>query len=186
MPGFQIAPQYQGSSAQGRVFMARAIVTTPVIFSTAAGTGGPLLWNSVTGSVNYPSVTASILKVGFAVTTASAVAGALGFTGGTQGAAAPGSTTAIDTSTNLSIGATQPSWMNVYRIGTPAAAGAWFLPFASITTAAVTAVGDDVNWFDIGGAITVPPGGWLSVAASATLTSAVLQIALMWEELGAS
>lgn len=183
----EVVPNYRGASLRGRVFMGRAIVTAPVIFSTAAGTGGPLLWNPnvSTSTAQYPSVTASILKVGFAVTTASGVAGALGFTGGIQGATAPASTTAIDTSANLNVGLSQyPSFMNVYRVGTVAAAGAWFMPFAMISTAAVTAVGDNVNWFDIGGAITVPPGGWLSVAASATLTSAVLQVALIWEELG--
>lgn len=167
--------------------MARAIVTAPVIFSTAAGTGGPLLWNPLvsTSTAIYPNVTASIRKVGFVVTTASGVAGALGLTGGMQGATAPSSTTAIDTSSNLNMGqiTARPSWMNTYRVGTVATAGAWFLPIAQISTGAVS-VPQVMTWVDVAGLVTVPPGGWVSVCASATLTSAVMQIALVWEELG--
>ena len=164
--------------------MARAIVTAPVIFSTAAGTGGPLLWNPSGPSTAPNKTIARIIKVGFAVTTASAVAGAIGFTGGGgQGNTAPTSTTAIDTSANLSIGNPNPSQVNVYRVGTPAAAGAWFMPWGMLSTAAVTAVGDDTVWFDVNRMISVLPGSWLSVAASATLTSAVAQVTLIWEEL---
>lgn len=167
----------ESAAAEGRLYTARAIVTAPVIYSTAAGTGGPLLWNGTTKTA------ARLRKVGFAVTTASAVIGALGFTGGLQGATAPSSTTAIDTSANLCLGSMNPSQMNVYRLGTVANAGTFFLPFASITTAALTAVGDNMSWIDVDGAITVLPGYWCSVAASATLTTAVIQIALVWEEL---
>src|SRR5580765_3622643 len=94
---------YGDASYNRRLFAAYAIVTAPVIFSTAAGTGGPLLWN---GSVN---VNARILRVGFAVSTASAAAGALGFTGATGQTAAPSSTTAIDSVTNLYVGGKNPS-----------------------------------------------------------------------------
>lgn len=175
---------YAAQSSDGRLWMATAIVTAPVIFSTAAGTGGPLLWNP-SGTAAAPNKTvARIVKVGFAVTTASAVAGAIGFTGGGgQGNTAPTSTTAIDSVANLSIGNPLPRQCNVYRVGTPAAAGAWFMPWGMLSTAAVTAVGDDAIWFDVNRLITVPPGSWLSVAASATLTSAVAQITLIWEEL---
>lgn len=171
------------ASAAGRLYMARAIVTAPVVFSTAAATGGPLLWNPGATATAPNKTAARLWKVGYAVTTASAAAGALGITGGLQGATAPSSTTAIDTTANLCLGSTNPSQMNVYRIGTVAAAGTFFLPIAQITTAAVTAVGDNMTWIDLDGSITVLPGYFAAVSASATLTSAVMQIAIVWEEI---
>ncbi|HMJ82719.1 MAG TPA: hypothetical protein VK504_06110 [Vicinamibacterales bacterium] len=163
--------------AEGRLYNARAIVTAPVIFSTAAGTGGPLLWN---GS---PKTVARILKFGYAVTVASTVAGALGFTGGIQGGTAPSSTTAIDSFNNLSIGSTNPSQMNWYRVGTPAAAGAWFLPIVEVTTVALTAFGDVTTWVDLDGTLLVPPKAWLSIAGSATLSTLVGQFSIVYEEM---
>ena len=166
---------YGDASLNRQVFAATAIVTAPVIFSTAAGTGGPLLWN---GSVN---VIARILKVGFAVTTASTVAGALGFTGATGQTAAPGTTTAIDSVTNCYIGGVKPS-CTTYKIGTPTNAGTFFLPFAQITTGALTVTESTMNWIDVNRILTVPPGAWLSLAGSATLSTAVIQCGLVWEE----
>lgn len=167
---------YGDASLNKRVYMATAIVTAPVIFSTAAGTGGPLLWN---GSVN---VYARILKVGFAVTVASTVAGGLGFTGATGQTAAPGSTTAIDSTANLYLGGIKSS-CTPYRVGTPTNAGTFFLPFAQITTGALTVTESSMNWIDVNRLITVPPGAWLSLAGSATLTTAVIQCGLVWEEI---
>lgn len=167
---------YGEASLNERVFMARAIVTAPVIFSTAAGTGGPLLWNGTSDKI------ARILKVGFAVTTASTVAGALGLTGATGQTAAPASTTAADTTANLSLGAPASS-CTPYRVGTPTNAGTWFLPFGQITTGALTVSRDSINWIDINRLITVPPGCWVSLAGSATLSTAVIQCALVWEEI---
>ncbi len=168
---------YYGEAALARrVFACHAIsVTAPVIWSTAAGTGGPLMWNST------PDKMARILKVGFAITTASTVTGALGFTGATGQTAAPSSTTAIDSVGCTYIGGVKPA-MTTYRIGTPTNAGTFFLPFAQVTTAALTTSRDSMNWIDINRIITVPPGAWLSVAGSATLSTAVLTCGLVWEE----
>lgn len=168
---------YGDTSLYGkRLFAAQAIVTAPVIFSTAAATGGPLLWN---GS---KTVIARIIAVGFAVTTASTAAGALGLTGNTGQTSAPGSTTAIDSTDNLYIGG-QKSSCTVYRVGTPSAAGSFFLPLANVSTAALTAQAPGFNWIDLKRTVTVPPTSWVSVSASVTLTTAVLQIGLVWEEI---
>ena len=120
-----------------------------------------------------------ILKVGFAVTTASTVAGALGFTGTTG--TIPTSLTAIDTTTNLYVGGPL-SKITPYRVGTTSAAGTFFIPFGQITTGALTVSRDSMNWIDFNRLITIPPGAWLSVAGSATLTTAVIQVAVIWEE----
>jgi len=167
---------YGDASLNKQVFVASAIVTAPIIYSTAAGTGGPLLWN---GSSN---VMGRILKVGWAVTTAAAAAGGIGFTGGAGQTTAPSSTTAIDTVANLYMGGPKPS-ITPYRIGTVTTAGTFILPFADIGTSALTThLG--LTWTDVGRLISIPPnGGWCSVASTTTLTTAVMTIAIVWEEI---
>lgn len=169
---------YYGDAGLGkRIFIATAIVTAPVIFSTAAATGGPLLVNRSTGTVGR------LIAVSFATTTASTVAGAIGLTGGTGQTAAPGSTTAIDSVQCTYLGGVAPQ-ITPYRIGTVSTPGAWFYPLGEVATTALTALNNQPNWIDLKRAFVIPPlGGWLSMAASATLSTAVLQIGLMWEEI---
>jgi hypothetical protein len=167
--------RYYKQAFRRNLFLARAVVTAPVIFSTAAGTGGPLLWNGSS------SVNAVILAVGYGVTVVTTVAAALGLTGGTGQTVAPGSTTAIDSVTNGYIGGALPN-CSVYRVGTPTAAGSFFIPLADLQTGALTTTPGSHHWVDIGGAIVVPPNSWVSVAASATASTTVAQITLVWEE----
>ena len=163
---------------RGACFCAQATVTAPVIWSTAAGTGGPLLYNgSPTG---HGGVTAFILAMSYGLTVASTVAGAIGLTGGVT--TAPSSTTVIDSVANLHIGGQAPL-CTAYRIGTPSAAGTFFLPTGHVHTGAITVDTDDDNWIHLGGVIEVPPGSFVSPSASATLTTAVIQIGLVWMEL---
>lgn len=163
------------ASRSGNLFMAHAIVTAPVIYSTAAGTGGPLLWNGTSNKM------LSILKVGVGLTVVSTVAAALGLTGNSGQTTAPTSTTAIDSSRCLMVGGGSPG-ASVYRVGTPSAAGNFFLPFAQLHTGALTVDNLGMAWVDIDGAVTVPPSAWCAVAASATATTTVAQICLIWEE----
>lgn len=169
---------YYGDAALGkRLFAATAIVTAPVIFSTAAGTGGPLLWNGSTDTVGR------LIGVSYAVTTASAVAGALGWTGGTGQTAAPSSTTAIDSVQNHYIGGPKPK-ITAYRVGTVSSAGGAFAVLGEVPTTAITALAQGPMWIPLRRSIVIPPsGGWWSIAASATLTSAVLQVTVVWEEI---
>jgi hypothetical protein len=165
---------------EGKVFAARAIVTAPVIFSTAAGTGGPLLWNN-SGSSDE-QVDAVILGVTCAITTVTTVAAALGLTGGSGQASAPGSTTAIDSVANLNIGGASPR-CNTYRVGTPSSAGGFFLPLLGLSTGALTVDNELLGFIDIGGLIVVPNGSWVSISASATASTTVAQIGLIWAEI---
>src|SRR5689334_17911176 len=91
--------RYYEASSRGRLYHAHAIVTAPVIYTTAAGTGGPLLWNPPTSTKLVVPV-----AVGFGVTTVTTVAAALGLTGNTGQTSAPASTTAIDSQTNCFLG----------------------------------------------------------------------------------
>lgn len=166
---------YFSAARDGRIFCARAIVTAPVIYSTAAGTGGPLLWNNTAGT------NAVILGVTCALTVVTTVAAALGLTGASGQTTAPGSTTAIDTSANLRIGGPAPA-MNVYRVGTPTNAGTFFLPLMGLSTGPLTVYAEQLAFIDLQGLVVVPPGSWVSVAASATATTTVAQMGLIWLE----
>lgn len=178
--GQQIISQLHGSyyeqSVRGNLYMAQAIVTAPVIYTTAAGTGGPLLWN------NSTTVKASIIAVGWGVSTVSTVGAAIGLTGGTGQTAAIGSTTAIDSVKNCYLGGSLPA-CTTYRVGTPASAGSFFLPFGALHTGALTVDTTGFQWFDVSGLITVPQYGWVSLAASATASTTVMSVSMIWEEI---
>jgi len=169
----ELGGRYQEQAYRKRLFWAHAIVTAPVIYTTAAGTGGPLLYNG-TNNVN-----AVLLGVGVGVTTVTTVAAALGITGGPT--SAPSSTTAIDSRTNAFIGGAA-SGCTPYRVGTVSAAGTFFIPFANLHTGALTVDNASVLWVDLGGSIIVPPGYFASVAASATATTTVASISMLYAE----
>lgn len=172
------------NAGRGNIFCAYAIVTAPVIYSTAAGTGGPLLWNGSSATVGAGKVNAFLLAVSFGLSTASTVAGAIGITGNISQPNAPTSTTAIDAVGNYGVIGGQASQCTAYRIGTVAVAGGVFYPMGMVHTGPVTVDTTDENWQDLGG-ILVAPGSWASVAGSATLTTAVMQVGLIWQEVPA-
>ena len=168
-------PMYEGSRL-GQIYMARAVVTAPVIFTTAAGTGGPLIWN---GSTNR---NVSILRVGWGITVVTTVAAAIGLTGNTGQTAAPTATTAIDSYANMLLGGASGG-ATAYRVGTPTAAGAWFFPIGDLNTGALTTTPGVQHWVNIDGAITCPPNSWVSFTASATASTTVIQVSIVYEEL---
>ena len=173
----QMNAKYGALSISGKLFFAQAIVTAPVIFSTAAGTGGPLLWNPP-GS----GVIAQLVAAGLGVTTVSTVAAALGITGGVGQNVVPTTTTAIDGSGNCYFGGAAAK-VSSFRIGTVAVAGAFLIPFGKLSTGALTVDNTGIGWIDLLGINSFGPGGWASVAASATATTTVATIGLIWAEL---
>jgi len=166
---------------RGNIFAAYAAITAPVIYTATAGVGGPLLWNGSQAS-GGKGVTAFLLGVSMGVTTASTVAGALGIGGGTGQTAAPTTTTAITLSGPLKIDGPSPQ-CNVYNVGTVANAASTFLPLSEVLTGALTNTGIFPAWIDLEGAIQVPAKTWAAVLATATLTSAVVQVGLVWLEI---
>jgi hypothetical protein len=163
------------SASRRNLFMAHAIVTSPVAYTTTAGLGGPLLWNGSS------TVNASILGVGWGLTTASAAAAVLGITAGIGQVQAPTSTTAIDTSGNMYLTGPAPA-CSVYRVGTVTNAGTRFLPLGAIHTGAVTVDTTPAQWVWLEGSMIIPPNCYAAVAASVVATTAVMQIGLIWEE----
>lgn len=171
-----LTQSYFHYAREGAVFGAQAIVTSPVVYSTAAGTGGPFLWNNTT------NLEAVLIGITCAVTTVSTAAAALGITGGVQAAnISPAATTAIDSSGNLRIGGNSPG-MTLYRTATPSSAGTFFLPLLGLSTGALTVDNELLGFIDLQGLVVVPPGSWVSVAASATASTTVAQLGMIWVE----
>lgn len=172
----ELQGRYYEMAARGRLFSAFAIVTAPVIFSTAAGTGGPLLWNPPTSGKNV-----SVLAITCGITVVTTVAAALGLTGNTGQTSAPTSTTAIDQRSSGLIGG-QASVSTPFRVGTPTNAGNFFFPLLQLGTGALTVDDICLGWIDVGGAVVCPPGAWVSIAASATATTTVAQLGMLYAE----
>ena len=173
----ELLGRYSSLAVQGKLFNAFATITSGVIYSTAAGTGGPLLWNGTS------TTSAHILGIVIGgVTTANTVATSIGITGNSGQTSAPTSTSAIAASGNNLIGGAAPT-MNVYSTGTVTNAGNRFLPLGPYGTGAVTVVSSLNGFIDIGGAIVVPPNCWASVSFAATATTGVIVTGLLWTEL---
>lgn len=172
----QVHGRYYEQANRGALFTAHAIVTAPVIYTTAAGTGGPLLWN---GSTTHK---AAILAVGWGHSVVTTVAASIGLTGGTGQTTAPSSTTAVDSVKNCYLGGAAPA-ISAYRIGTVAAAGNFFHPLGDVHTGALTVDTSNFTWIDLGGMFVVPQYGWISVAASATASTLVANFGIIWEEI---
>lgn len=175
----EIVGRYANLVKAGKVFSAYATLTAPVIFSTAAGTGGPILHNP-SGS----GVDAHLLAVGYSSSVVTTVAGGLGITGNSGQTAALGSTTAADGKLNHLIGTANPT-CNVFRVGTPTNAGASLVPFAQFHTGALTVDTTGAGWVFLDGLYVVPPASWASPAGTATLSTLQVQVALVWAELPA-
>ena len=177
--GEQMVSELQGRyyelAYRGNLFHAYAIVTAPVVYTTAAGTGGPLIHN------NSTDVNVVLLAVTLGSSVVTTVAGSLGITGNSGQSAAIGTTTAIDANRNLKVGGALPK-STAYRIGTPASAGNFFIPLCSFHTGALTVDTTVTGFIDIGGAVIIPPNCWASLAGSATMSTLVAQLGLIYAE----
>lgn len=171
------------AAGRGNVYVAQAIVTAMAAYTATAAVGGPLLWNG-SNLNSQKGVTAYLLSVSYGLTTASTAAAAIGITGNSGQPAAPTSTTAIDGVDNLNYASTSPSpGCTAYKIGTVVNAGAALLTLGQIGTSALTTEFAGDNFVNLGGMIVVPPGCWAGVAASATMSSAVMTVSMVWLEM---
>lgn len=173
----EVMGKYATLAKSQKLFYTSAIITAPVIFSTAAQLG-PMLWNRPASGVD-----AHLLAIGIsAPTTATTVAGSLGWASSPQ-STAPTSPTPITA-------------VNCYAGGGASAMGAVnstatvivlpvpiILPLVAVNTGAVSINTLGTNWLDIGGGLIVPPGTVGYVCASATLTAGVFTIGIVWAEL---
>ncbi len=175
----ELLGKYATLTKAGKVFYTSAIITAPVIFSTA-GQLGPMLWNRPGSGVD-----AHILGVGVSSpTTASGVAGAISYASNTQA-------TVPTTATSLTV-------MNAYAGGAASAMGGVFstatilvaptnvpFPLVAVNTGAITTGALTQCFVDLGGVFQVSQGSIGYICANATLTSGVFTIGLLWAELPA-
>ncbi len=161
-----------------KVFYTSAIITAPVVFSTA-GQLGPMIWNKPGSGLD-----AHILAVACSEpSTATAVGGAIGYASAVQ-PTAPTSPTAI-VAVNAYAGGGPSQMAAINSGGTVIVLPApIFLPLIGVAGAAIT-VGNTVTtgWADVGGSLIVGPGNCGYICASGTLTAAVMTIAILWAEL---
>ncbi len=173
----QIVGKYGALAKSQKLFYTSAIITAPVIYSTAAQLG-PMLWNRPGSGIDAHLL---MLSIG-SPTTAPVVAGSIGWASGPQ-------TTAPTTATAITA-------VNCYAGGGPSNLGAvnstatvivlpvpTFEPLIGVNTGAVTVQGITTSLVDVSGAFVVGPGTVGYACASATLTTGVFTIGLLWAEL---
>jgi hypothetical protein len=163
----------------GKVFYTSAIITAPVIFSTAAQLG-PMLWNRASSGLD-----AHILGVGVSSpTTASTVAGAISYASQVQ-PTAPTTATAI-VSVNAYSGGGVSGMGGVFSTATILVAPTNVpFPLVAVNTGAITTGALTQCYVDVGGAFIVGPGNVGYICGNATLTAGVFTIGLLWAELPA-
>jgi hypothetical protein len=172
-----------------KVFYTSAIITSPVLFSTA-GQLGPIIWNKPGSGLD-----AHILGVFVGQPTAtSVVSGAIGYASAVQ-ATQPtlGGTSGPIVAVNAYAGG-GPSQMAAILAGSTGNAitvnvlpAPIFLPLVGFTgIATVTTVLSTPNTgVDVAGSLIIGPGNVGYLTASATLTSAAMTIGVIWAELPA-
>jgi hypothetical protein len=175
----ELLGKYATLTKLGRVYYTSAIITAPVIFSTA-GQLGPMLWNRPGSNVD-----AHLLGVGVSSpTTASAVAGALSYASNTQ-ATVPTSATSL-TVMNAYAGGPQSAMGGVFSTATILVAPTNVpFPLVAVNTGAITTGSLTQCFVDLGGVFQVSQGAIGYICGNATLTSGVFTIGLLWAELPA-
>ena len=176
----EVLARYSTLTKAQKVFYTSAIITAPVIFSTAIQLG-PMIWNKPGSGLD-----AHILAVAVGQpTTASSVTGAIGYASAVQ-PTAPTSPTAI-VAVNAYAGGGPSQMAAVNSGGTVIVLPApIFLPLIGVCDPTVTtAIATTNTWMDVAGALIVGPGNVGYICASATLTTGVVFIGLMWCELPA-
>lgn len=172
--------KYSTLVKSGKVFYTSAIITAPVIFSTAAQLG-PMIWNKPGSGVD-----AHILAVCCSEpSTATTVGGAIGLAMNSTQSTAPTTATSI-VAVNAYSGGGTSQMAGVFSTATvlvtnPAPI---FLPLIGVAGAAIT-VGNTITAAvaDVEGLAICGPGTVAYVCASGTLSSGVMTIGLVWAEL---
>ena len=160
-----------------RVFYTSAIITAPVIFSTAAQLG-PMIWNRPGSGLD-----AHILAVSVgSPTVATTVAGALSYASNTQ-PTVPTTATAL-TTVNAYAGGPPSGMAGVFSTATILVAPANVpFPLVACNTGAITTGVLTSNYVDLGGMFQIGEGGIGYICGNATLTAGVFTIGRLWAEL---
>jgi hypothetical protein len=173
----QLASKYSTLVKSQKVFFTSASITAPVIFSTAAQLG-PMVWNRPGSGVDAHILAVSVGAPG----TASTVPGAIGLATNAQ-ATVPTTATSI-TAWNSYTGGAQSQMGGVFSTATVIVAPTpIFWPLIGVNTGGITTGMISNSWVEVGGAVVVAPGGIGYVCGSATLSTTVVHIGMLWAEL---
>ncbi len=177
----QVLPRYSTLVKSGRVFYTSAIITSAVIFSTAAQLG-PMLWNRPGSGLDAHLLA---LSLGSPTTQwTGTIAGSIGIA------------TNIQPTQPASLG-TALTAVNAYAGGGPSQMGyvggggtvlilpvPQFLPVIAGSGGAITTpVIAQGSFVDLAGAVVINPGQVGYVATSATLTNGVMTVGILWAEI---
>ena len=175
----EVMGRYATLAKSQKLFYATAAITAPVIYSTAIQ-AGPMIWNRPASGLD-----AHILAVLLSQpSTAYTVAGSLGWGANLQ-PTAPTSPTAL-TALNCYAGGSVSGMGAVNTVGTVLVLPVpTFLPLIAVNTGAISVTAVGTTWLDVGGAVIVGPGTVGYVCSSATLSTGVAFISLVWAELPA-
>jgi len=173
----EVVGKYSTLCKSQKVFYTSAIITAPASFLTATQLG-PMLWNKPGSGLD-----AHILAIGVSSpTTASTVAGAIGYASNNQATAPTSPSAIVAVNGYAGGGASQMGAVNaggvVIILPVPI-----FMPLIAINTAATSVTAVSTNWLDIGGALIIAPGNVGYICGSAVLTTLVLHVAIIWAEL---
>lgn len=176
----QLVGRYAALVKAQKVFYTSAIVTSPVIYSTAAQKG-PMLWNRPGSGFDAHVIAVSI----GAPTTATSVAGSLGWAANVQPTAPTSPGTAL-VAVNAYAGGPTSGLGFIGSTGTviilPVPTFSPLFPINTATAGTAMSALQQSN-IDVSGMFVVGPGNVGYIGSDATLTSGVLTIGIMWAEL---
>lgn len=164
-------------SRQGNVFCSYSTGVTSLPAYTATALG-PMIWN---GNTQNPQLKAVLIGISVAVTTASGAAVSVGLVWGKGQTTPLGATTAATLTSSTLANGNAPTCSS-YISATVKTAGIGYMPLVSLPTTAITALPLADVWIPLDGSIIIPQGSWVALAAGATATSAVLDVAMVWAE----
>ncbi len=175
----EVLGKYATLAKSQKLFYASSQITAPVIYSTAIQ-AGPMIWNRPGSGLDAHILAILVSQPSTAYT----VAGSLGWAANLQ-PTAPTSPTAL-ASLNCYAGGPVSGMAAVNTVGTVIILPVpTFLPLIAVNTGAISKTAVATSWFDVGGAVIVGPGTVGYVCSSATLSTGVAFIGIVWAELPA-
>ncbi len=172
----ELMGRYATLAKAQKLFCASIAITAPVIYSTAIQ-AGPMIWNRP-GSGLDAHILAILLSQ---PSTAYTVAGSLGWASNVQATAPTSPTALVPMNCYAGGGASGMGAINsvgtVFVLPVPT-----FLPLIAVNTGAISVTAVGTTWFDVGGSLIVSPGTVGYVCSSATLSTGVAFISLIWAE----
>lgn len=175
----EVMGRYATLAKAQKLFYASAQITAPVIYSTAAQLG-PMIWNRPASGLDAHILAILVSQPSTAYT----VAGSIGWASNLQ-PTAPTTPTTL-TALNCYAGGPASGMGAVNTVGTVLVLPLpTFLPLIAVNTGAVSVTAISTSWMDVGGTLIVGPGAVGYVCSSATLSTGVAFISLVWAELPA-